>query len=440
MTTTEQAAGLSSSAPLAWRMRPRNLDEYIGQQTVIGPGTPLRWAIEADEPHSFILYGPAGSGKTSLAAVVAAVTQAAFERLSAVSAGVRDVREIIDRAQARLARGKRTILFLDEIHRFNKGQQDALLPAVEGGVISMIGATTENPFFEVNSPLISRARIYVLEPLAVDDIRLILKAALADKERGLGGVGLKVEAAAVDFMADTAGGDARRALNILESAARLAGAEKKKITLDLAEQVAGGRTLGYDKAGDVHYDVASAFIKSLRGSDPDAAVYWLALMLEAGEDPKFIARRMVIFASEDIGNADPQALLVATAASQAVQFVGLPECRLNLAQAAIYLSVAAKSNAVIKAIDGAISDVKNEAAGRVPAHLRDSHYPGAKKLGHGQGYKYPHSFPGRWVDQQYLPDNLAGKRYYEPSNSGLEKKIAEHLAKLQELRGHEPNS
>ncbi|MDP1809005.1 MAG: replication-associated recombination protein A [Actinomycetota bacterium] len=415
-------------------MRPRSLDEYFGHEDVIGPGTPLRGAIEADDLHSFILYGPAGSGKTSLAAVVAAVTDAAFERLSAVSAGVRDVRAVIDRAAAAKAAGMRTILFLDEIHRFNKGQQDALLPAVEDGVITMIGATTENPYFEVNSPLISRARIYVLNPLTVSDIKKILERALVDKAGGLGGQKIKCDPEAIDVIADLAGGDARRALNALETSARLAASGSKRITEKLATEAAGARVIGYDKTGDVHYDVASAFIKSMRGSDPDAALYWLALMIEAGEDPKFIARRMVIFASEDIGNADPQALLVATAAAQAVQFVGLPECRLNLAQAAIYLSVAAKSNAVIEAIDGAAADVKTQAAGRVPPHLRDSHYPGAKKLGHGSDYKYPHGFPGKWVDQQYLPDNLVGKRYYQPSNSGLEKKIAEHLEKLRSMK------
>lgn len=419
--------------PLARRMRPAKLDEYVGHKDIIGPGAPLRRAIETDKLHSFILYGPAGSGKTSLAAVIATVTKSMFERLSAVSAGVRDVRAVIEGALLAKEQGKQTILFLDEIHRFNKGQQDALLPAIEDGVITMIGATTENPYFEVNSPLISRARIYVLKPLASSDLKKIIKSALADKVRGLGGLGLKCDSKALDVIVDFAAGDARKALNALETCARLA-QDTKFIGPELAAEVVGSRVIGYDKAGDVHYDVISAFIKSMRGSDPDAALYWLALMIKAGEDPKFIARRMVIFASEDIGNADPQALLVTTAAAQAVQFVGLPECRLNLAQAAIYLSVAAKSNAVIEAINGAAADLNNKAAGRVPAHLRDSHYPGAKKLGHGSGYQYPHSFPGKWVDQQYMPDSLIGKRYYHPSNSGLEKKIAEHLEKLRSLK------
>jgi putative ATPase len=411
-------------------MRPRTLDEYFGQAAIVGPGTPLRRAIERDELHSLILYGPAGSGKTSLAVVISASTQAAFERLSAVSAGVRDVRAVIERAAQRRLEGRRTVLFLDEIHRFNKGQQDALLPAVEDGVITMIGATTENPFFEVNSPLISRSRLYVLERLTVDEIKKILESALADRERGLGEQELAVEAEAIDLIADKAGGDARRALNALEATARLALEADSLITRALSEAVVGARVIAYGKDGDAHYDAISAFIKSMRGSDPDAAVYWLARMIEAGEDPKFIARRMVIFASEDIGNADPQALLTATAAAQAVQFVGLPECRLNLAQAAIYLAIAAKSNSVIQALGSAAADVRAQGDGPVPTHLRDSHYPGAKKLGHGKGYKYPHDFPGRWVNEQYLPDHLVGKHYYLPANSGLEKKIAEHLARL----------
>lgn len=415
-------------------MRPRALDEYVGQEEIIGPGTPLRHAIETDQLHSFILYGPAGSGKTSLAAVIAAVTKADFKQLSAVSASVRDLREVIDSA---LGAGRKTVLFLDEIHRFNKAQQDALLPAVEDGIITLIGATTENPFFEVNSPLISRSRIYVLQPLSPGHLVQIIKAAVKDRSAGLGGSGVKLSAGAIELIAGSAGGDARRALNILETAARLASAHDSKISADLVKTVAGSQAVNYDKGGDAHYDAASAFIKSLRGSDPDAAVHWLARMIEAGEDPKFIARRMIIFASEDIGNADPQALLVATAAASAVQFVGLPECRLNLAQAAIYLAVAAKSNSTILAIDAALGDIRNIASGPAPKHLRDSHYPGAKKLGHGAGYKYPHNFPGRWVDQQYLPDNLVGKRYYRPSKSGLEKKIAEHLEKLSELKREE---
>lgn len=413
-------------------MRPRNFKEYVGQEAIIGPGTPLRIAIETDQLHSVILYGPAGTGKTSLAGVIAEMTTAAFQKVSAVSATVRDVRAIIKEATELTLEGKKTVLFIDEIHRFNRNQQDALLPAVEDGVLILVGATTENPFFEVNAPLISRSRICVLTPLTVQDLKKIIKAALKDRVRGLGDSPPKVMPAAVNLMADLSSGDARRALNILEASASLMSGEDNTITEENVKDVAAGRTFGYDKAQDGHYDTISAFIKSLRGSNPDAALHWLARMIEAGEDPKFIARRLVIFASEDIGNADPQALIVATAAAQAVQFVGLPECRLNLAQATIYLGIAPKSNAVIKGINAAISDLHKEGAGPVPEHLRDSSYSGAKKLGHGKHYKYPHDYPGRWVDQAYMPKNLAGKRYYMPSNSGLEKKIAEHLEKLRQ--------
>lgn len=413
-------------------MRPRALDEYIGQEHILGAGAPLRRAIEDDDLHSLILYGPPGAGKTSLAEVVARATKATFVKLSAVSATVRDVRAVIEDARTAGQLGETTVLFLDEIHRFNKSQQDALLPAVEEGVIILIGATTENPFFEVNSPLISRSRLYVLKPLGVEELKEILERALNDKERGLGSWGLAYDPEAVTAIAEEAGGDARAALNMLENVARLVSGASKRMSLESVRELMGGKSLNYDKNGDAHYDVISAFIKSMRGSDPDAALYWMARMIEAGEDPKFIARRMVIFASEDIGNADPQALLVAASAASAVQFVGLPECRLNLAQAAIYLSVAAKSNAVIKGIDAAIADARTGAGYEVPPHLRDAHYPGAKKLGHGKGYKYPHNFEGRWVDETYLPEKLAGRRYYEPSNSGLEKKIGEHLRKLRD--------
>ncbi len=430
METTSRAADVSGLPPLAYRMRPRDLKEYVGQEAIIGSSTSLRKAIISDQLHSIILYGPAGTGKTSLAGVIACISEAVFERLSAVSASVRDVRAVIKQATERRSEGGRTVLFLDEIHRFNKGQQDALLPAVEAGVITLIGATTENPFFEINAPLISRSRIYILTPLTVLELKKILKNALKDRERGLGEMALKAEPKALNMIADLAGGDARRALNILETLARGMVDDNKVITSEMVQEVAGHRNIAYDKGGDAHYDAVSAFIKSLRGSDPDAALHWLARMIEAGEDPKFIARRMVIFASEDIGNADPQAILVATAVAQAVQFVGLPECRLNLAQAAIYLAIAAKSNSVIKAINSAISDIHKEGLEPVPMHLRDSSYAGAKKLGHGRYYKYPHDFPGRWVDQVYMPQNLKDRRYYLPSNSGLEKKIAQHLEKL----------
>lgn len=419
------------SSPLARRMRPQDLHDYAGQDHIIGPDTPLRRAIEEDRLHSLILYGPPGSGKTSLAAVIANATAATFVRLSAVSAGVKDVRRVLDEAAKAREEGQGTVLFIDEIHRFNKSQQDALLPGVEDGVVVLIGATTENPFFEVNSPLISRSRMYVLKPLADAEVQEILQRAVADVDRGLGGKGVDVDEGVPLLLAKAAGGDARTALNALETAARTAAADDGKLSIELARRIAGGRALVYDKGGDAHYDVTSAFIKSLRGSDPDAAVYWLARMIDAGEDPKFIARRMVIFASEDIGNADPHALMLATAAADAVQFVGLPECRLNLAQAALYLAVAAKSNAVIKAINAAAKDVRTGSGYEVPAHLRDAHYGGAKKLGHGKGYRYPHASSDHWVDQAYLPENLKGRRYYEPSDSGVEKKIA---ARLRDLR------
>lgn len=424
------SATTGQTPPLAWRMRPRRLGEYVGQEHIVGPQTPLRRAIEEDRLHSLILYGPAGSGKTSLAAVIADATAARFVRLSAVSAGVKEVRRVLEEAAVDRGDGRGTVLFIDEIHRFSKSQQDALLPGVEDGIVVLIGATTENPFFEVNSPLISRSRMYTLKPLADADVLEILRRAVADRDRGLGGEGVEVDPAVLPLLATAAGGDARAALNALETAVRAAAADDGGLSVELARRIAGGRALVYDKSGDAHYDVISAFIKSIRGSDPDAAVYWLARMIDAGEDPKFIARRLVIFASEDIGNADPHALMVATAAAEAVQFVGLPECRLNLAQATLYLAVAAKSNAVIKAINAAAKDVRSGVGHEVPIHLRDSHYGGAKKLGHGQGYRYPHEFSGRWVDQEYLPEGLKGRKYYKPSDSGVEKKIAERLRKL----------
>jgi len=412
-------------------MRPRNLDEFIGQEDIIGPDTPLRRMVEKDELSSLIFYGPAGTGKTSLAMVIANMTAAAFTELSAVTAGVKDIRLVLKQAKLRQEEtGNRTILFIDEIHRFNKSQQDALLPAVEAGIVILIGATTENPFFEVNSPLISRSHVHVLKPLAADELRRLINKALTDKERGLGELHLTLSKAALNYLANITNGDARKALSSLEIAALMAAEEKNnqgKISLKIVEEVAGERVITYDRQGDAHFDAISAFIKSMRGSDPDAALYWLARMLHAGEDPKFIARRMVILASEDIGNADPRALQVATAAAQAVQFVGLPECRLNLAQAAIYLSVAPKSDAVIKGIDSALSDIRRERTEPVPKHLRDSHYPGAKKLGHGRGYKNPHKDKNNAEAQEYLPKNLQGRRYYRPSQAGLEKSISEML-------------
>jgi putative ATPase len=399
-------------APLAQRLRPSSLAEFVGQQHVLGEGSALRRAIEEDRVHSSIFYGPPGSGKTTLARIVAASTGAAFEELSAVSATVKDVREVLARARERLGTtGSRTILFLDEIHRFNKAQQDALLPAVESGLVTLIGATTENPYYEVNSALISRTQVYELEPLTDDDLAEIVR-------RGAGELGAKLDDSLVGLVARRSGGDARSALNILELAAETAQAEGTDVTEAHVEDAARTPPLVYDKAGNAHYDFTSAFIKSMRGSDADAAVYYLAAMLEGGEDARFIARRMVVLASEDIGNADPRALLVAVAAAQAVEHVGLPEARLNLAQAAIYLARAPKSNASYMALNRAAADVRDRGAARPPKALRDGSWYG-RRLGHGEGYIYPHTDPAGF-ETSYLPEELAGKRYYEPSGAGEE--------------------
>lgn len=407
---------LEERAPLAARMRPRTLEEFVGQAAVVGPGTLLRTAIELDAVSSLILYGPAGTGKTTLARVIAGMTNAHVTELSAVSAGVKDVRSVIAQARERLKMtGRRTVLFIDEIHRFSKSQQDALLHAVEDRLIVLIGATTENPFFEVNAPLISRSRVVEFLPLTDDDIRTILDRALADVAHGLGGR-YKADPDAIDRIITLAGGDARIALTTLELAAQLAGASETPggITLADVDRASATRILPYDKDGDVHFDVISAFIKSMRGSDPDAAVYWLARMVHGGEDPKFIARRMMIFASEDIGMADPQALLIAHAAFKAAESIGWPEARINLAHAAVYLALAPKDNAAYLAIDEALADVREGAARAVPDHLRDRHRPGSDKY---PAYRYPHDYPGAQVEQQYLPDGLTGHRYYRPSSA-----------------------
>jgi putative ATPase len=405
---------LPEVAPLALRLRPQRLEDFVGQEDVLGKGSALRLAIEEDRVGSMILFGPPGSGKTTLARIVANQTGAEFEELSAVSASVSDVRATIARARERLgASSLRTILFLDEIHRFNKAQQDALLPAVEEGVLTLIGATTENPYFEVNSALLSRTQIYELEPLSDDELAIVVRRGAAELEADL-------TDEIVELIARRAGGDARNALNILELAAYTARAEGIPVTEAHVEDAARKRPLVYDKGGDAHYDFISAFIKSMRGSDPDASLYYLAAMLEGGEDARYIARRMIVLASEDIGNADPRALQVAVAAAHAVEHVGLPEAQLNLAQAAIYLARAPKSNAVVAALGEAQKDVRDHGHLRPPAALRGTGYYGAKKLGRGQGYIYPHSDP-RGYKVDHLPDELKGRRYYRPSGSGEEK-------------------
>ncbi len=420
---------LRKDAPLAARMRPRTLDELVGQEHIVGPGRLLRRAIEADRLGSIILWGPPGTGKTSLASVIANTTESAFEAMSAVTAGVKELRQVIAAARnRRVMRGLRTILLVDEIHHFTKTQQDALLPHVEEGLITLIGITTENPYFEVIGALVSRSRVFRLEPLSDEETALILERALSDAERGLADSGAELDQEALAHVVRVAGGDARIALNALELAVETTDPDDDgvlRITLEIAEDSIQRRALLYDKDGDAHYDTISAFIKSLRGSDPDAALYWLAKMIYAGEDPRFIARRMIIVASEDIGNADPQALTLATSAAQALEWVGLPEAQYNLAQAAIYLATAPKSNST-GAYFKALADVEEEGLVEVPDHLKDSSRD-RKALGHGEGYLYPHDHPHHFVRQQYLPDRIQGRRYYEPSDEGYEKKIRERL-------------
>jgi putative ATPase len=406
-------------------MRPRTIDEFVGQEHFFGEGKLLRRMLTADRLSSLVFYGPPGTGKTALAQVIAQHTKSRFRVLNATASGTKEVRELLVEARRDLElHGERTILFIDEIHRFNKAQQDVLLPDVEDGVVTLIGATTENPFFAINSPLVSRSQIFTFEPLTREHIKTILRRALADKERGLGETPVNLHPDALEFLAEMSDGDARRALTALEIGVKSSPTEPVEFTLEVAQDSIQRKVINYDPTGDTHYDLASAFIKSMRGSDPDAAVYWLARMLEGGEDPRFIARRLVILASEDVGNADPQALLVATAAWQAVEMVGLPECQLNLAHATIYLATAPKSNAATTAIGSARDDVKQGRTIPVPKHLRDATYYGAKKLGHGEGYQYSHDGEGGFVAQDYLG---VDKTYYEPTDRGYEAEIAKRL-------------
>ncbi len=426
---------LRPGAPLAARMRPRTLDEFVGQEHLVGPGRALRRAIEADHVPSMILWGPPGSGKTTLARIIAGTTKAHFAPLSAVSASVGDLRSVAIDARDRRDLGGRTILFIDEIHRFNKAQQDVVLPHVEEGTVTLIGATTENPSFEVIAPLLSRCRVYSLNALADYEVEAIVRAAIADDERGLGGQPLEIGDEAIAAIVALGDGDARSALNALEGASAAAqpdAQQRHHVTPELVAEVTQ-RALRYDKAGESHYDTISAFIKSLRGSDPDAAVYWLARMIESGEDPLFIVRRMVILAAEDVGLADPQALQLAVAAQQAVHFVGLPEGYLPMAEAAIYLAMAPKSNSALRAYSAALRDVREARSEPVPLHLRNAVTPLMQRMGYGKGYRYAHQFEGHWTEQQHLPDNLAGRRYYEPGDQGFEQRLRELL---DERRGH----
>ena len=418
--------------PLAVRMRPRTLDEVAGQGHLLGDGSPLRRLVEDDAPMSLFLWGPPGTGKTTLATVVSRATERRFVELSATSAGVKDVRAVIDEAKRRMGMyGTRTLLFVDEVHRFSKTQQDALLPAVENRWVSFIGATTENPFFSVVSPLLSRSLLLTLESLDDADVRGVVHRALAD-ERGLGGR-QTLSAEAEEHLVRLAGGDARRSLTYLEAAALVAG-ERSGITVADLERAVDRHAVRYDRSGDQHYDVISAFIKSMRGSDPDAALHYLARMIEAGEDPRFIARRIIVHASEDVGMADPSALQAAVAAGRAVEFIGMPEARINLAQAVVHIALAPKSNAVITAIDEALADVRAGKAGPVPAHLRDAHYAGAAALGHGAGYQYAHDYPGGVAPQTHAPEDLVGAEYYRPTAHGAERRFGEVLERLRAVR------
>ncbi|MGA9289155.1 MAG: AAA family ATPase [Anaerobacillus sp.] len=421
----------ASSGPLASRMRPRSIEEFIGQDHIIGDGKLLRRAIQADQLTPMIFFGPPGTGKTTLARIIANTTSAHFEQLNAVTSGIADIRKFTSEANERLKLDdKRTVLFIDEIHRFNKSQQDALLPFVEDGTIVLIGATTESPMFEINAALLSRSRLFRFEHLNETTIKDILYQAIDDSDRGFGKYDIEILDPAIEHLIDVSNGDARTALNALELAVLTTTPDengKLVITLAIAEESIQQRVLQYDKDSDNHYDTVSAFIKSIRGSDADATLYWLAKMIYAGEDPRFIARRLYVHAAEDVGLADPNALLLAHAASYAVEFIGMPEARIPLAEAALYLATAPKSNAVIKGIDSALAAVKKEKSGTVPVHLRDAHYKGASELGHGIDYKYPHDYPGGYVPQQYLPDHMVRKSFYKPTERGHERTVQKRL-------------
>lgn len=427
---------MKDNSPLAQRMRPRNLDEVVGQRHIIGPDKLLYRAIKADKLSSIIFYGPPGTGKTTLAKVIANTTSADFRQINATVAGKKDMEDVVEAAKNNMGMyGRKTILFVDEIHRFNKGQQDYLLPFVEDGTLILIGATTENPYFEVNSALISRSIIFELKALEKEDILSLIRTAVYDKERGMGAYDAVIDEDAAEFLADIANGDARNALNAVElgiMSTNRSDDGKIHITLEVAQECIQKRVIRYDKTGDNHYDTISAFIKSMRGSDPDAALYYLARMLYAGEDIKFIARRIMICASEDVGNADPQALVVAVSACQAVERIGMPEAQIILAQAVTYIATAPKSNASYIGIDKAMAQVAGEKTAVIPPHLQDAHYKGVAKLGHGTGYMYAHDYPMHYVKQQYLPDTLVGHKFYEPTDNGYEKQICEHMKRLEE--------
>lgn len=429
----QQTSLFQNQDPLANRLRPQSLDDYVGQKHLVGKGKLLRQFIENDQISSMIFWGPPGVGKTTLAQIIAQTSKAEFINFSAVTSGIKDIKEVMKQASQKQALGIKTIVFVDEIHRFNKGQQDYLLPYVEDGTLILIGATTENPYFEVNGALLSRSVIFELKPLEKEDIKKLIVRAVQDEKKGMGSFHAQIDEDALEFLADVANGDARSALNAVElGILTTAKSEDGKvhITLDTAQECIQKRVIRYDKTGDNHYDTISAFIKSMRGSDPDATAYYLARMLYAGEDVRFIARRILICASEDVGNADPQALVVASAAAQAVERLGMPEARITLSQAALYVACAPKSNAAYMAVDKAMEVVKTQKTAPIPAHLQDAHYKSAAKLGHGAGYLYAHDYKNHYVRQQYLPDALKDSRFYEMTEIGYEKKMKEHLDKI----------